>query len=115
MVAFVAVLELRARRLRALIESGLAPILAGNRAGASYDSFSNRSNCRFQRSKSVDDRYCQHAAAACSRGLRCRAILDQYGYRRVDFPKSAMASARAGVVQGFSEKGHSGCRESDDA
>jgi hypothetical protein len=28
MVAFVAALELRARKLRALIESGLAPILA---------------------------------------------------------------------------------------
>src|ERR1700687_1696276 len=110
-----AALKLRARKLRALIEAGLAPILAyQSRAGASYDSFSDRSNCRSLRSQSVDDRYCRRAADAWSRGLRGTAILDQYGYRGFDFRKSAMASARTGVVQGFSEKRHSGCRESDD-
>src|SRR5258705_864014 len=116
MVALIDVLELRPRKLRARSCPGSPPILAyQSRAGVSYGSFSDRSNCRFLRSQSLDDRYCRRAAHDWNLDLRCRAILDQYGYRGFDFQRSAMASARIGVVQGFSEKRHSGCRESDDA
>src|SRR5258708_5237111 len=116
MVALIDVLELRPRKLRARSCPGSPPILAlQSRAGVSYGSFSDRSNCRFMCSQSLDGHYCRRAADDWSRGLRRRAILDQYGYRGFDFPRSAMASARTGVVKGFSEKRHSGCRESDDA
>src|SRR3979409_2214088 len=71
---------------------------------ARYDSFRDRPNCRVLRSPSVDHRYFGHAAGAWSRGLRCRAVLNQYGYRGFDFPGSAMASAPTGVAKRISKE-----------
>src|SRR4051812_38872841 len=71
---------------------------------ARYDSLCDRPNCRVLRSPSVDYRYFRRAAGAWSRGLRCRAVLNQYGYRGFDFPGSAMASAPTGVAKRISKE-----------